>query len=281
MTIESLLTVNNLRTVPSRIINILEDTSDSSLYRSALKVQMDLYLGEILRYLSSHQVWSLANAVLDLGCGPGDLISHLSRHYPDKFYRGVDINDSFIKAARKQTTKQSNCEFICADLYDFAIGRYDVVILRAVLQHLIDSDRFMKHLPRLLENNSVVIFNDTPNENFVNSSPAIPTFDKFYNQLEVSQREAGGNRDCLADLKGNLEGYNFAIVDFCDQAIPIKTDKNRLLMIQYLILGCSVAKQMFSIRVDLASLFDDLVKWYGSSNPYMQIKTKWMMIRML
>ena len=279
MTVESLLTVNNLGTNPESVVNNLERASVQSLYRSTLKIQMDIYLDEILRYLGNHPEWLTAKAVLDLGCGPGDLIAHLSGHCPDKFYTGVDINEAFIKTAREQTSERNNCEFCCADLYDFNEGVYDVIILRAVLQHLDDPNRFMQHVSRLLNDNAAMIFNDTPNENFIVSSPAIPTFDDFYNQLGKAQRAGGGNRDCLAELEGSLEEHGFALIDSCDRAIPITTDENRLRMIQYLILACFVTKQMFSMRVDIAGLFDDLLNWYGSEAPAMEVKTKWMMIR--
>jgi len=279
MTIESLLKINNLKTDPSNIIKKLEDISEQDLYRSTLKVQMDLYLSEILRYLFNHQIWSSAKTVIDLGCGPGDLISNIARYYPDKFYTGVDINEPFIKIAKEQNKAQNNCEFVCADLYEFAKGQYDIVILRAVLQHLNDPDRFMKRLPDLLHNNSVVLLNDTPNENFIESSPSIPAFDDFYKKLQVSQRDKGGNRNCLKELEDNLERYNFKLIEAYDQTIPITTEENRLKIIQYLILGCSIATKMFSIHVDLKSLFGDLVKWYESEASYIQIKTKWMMIK--
>jgi len=123
MTIESLLKINNLKLDPLNIAKKLEEISEQDLYRSTLKVQMDLYLGEILRYLFNLETWSSAKTVLDLGCGPGDLVSHLAEYYPDKFYTGVDINELFINTAKEQTKAQNNCEFICADLYDFAEGR--------------------------------------------------------------------------------------------------------------------------------------------------------------
>ena len=279
MTIESMLRINNLRTSASDIIEKLENISENDIYRIALKVQMDLFLSETLRYLFNHKIWSSAKTVLDLGCGPGDLLSYLAKYFPNKLYTGVDINESFIKIAKKQTNALKNCEFICNDLYNFSDGNYDVIILRAVLQHLKNPVRLLHQLRELLKDNSVVIFNDTPDENFVNSIPKILTFDNFYNQLEVMQKEGGGNRNCLVDLANNLASHNFTLIEAIDQIIPITTEENKLKIIQYLILGCAVAKKMLSIRMELKDLFNDLIKWYDSNPSYIQIKTKWMVIK--
>ena len=279
MSIESLLKIQNLKTSPSDIIKKLEEATEQELYRSALKVQTDLNLGEILRYLFNNQQWSSAKNVLDLGCGTGDHISHIARYFPDKFYTGVDIDEHFINIAKEQTKALKNCTFYCADLYDFSQGQYDFVILRAVLQHLKDTDRFMKHLPNLLQDHAVVLFSDTTSDNFINSYPPIPTFDDFYNQLEVLQKEHDGNRNCLIELEENLEKYNFKLIEAYNREIPITTEEHKVKIIQYIILGCSVAKKMIPVRIELKNLFDDIIKWHDSNAPYIQIKTRWMMIQ--
>ncbi len=53
--------------------------------------------------------------LLDLGCGLGDLLSHLTAHRIAADYTGVDISAKMIDEARR---RQPGGRFICADLFD-------------------------------------------------------------------------------------------------------------------------------------------------------------------
>lgn len=81
--------------------------------------------------------------VLDVGCGPGTntaLFEHAD-------YTGLDINDSYIRAARKRFQRN----FVTADARTYTVppdDRYDFILLNSLLHH-IDTDNVAKILAQL------------------------------------------------------------------------------------------------------------------------------------
>jgi SAM-dependent methyltransferase len=79
--------------------------------------------------------------VLDVGCGPGDVLAHL----PAVDYYGIDIDPNYIGAAQKRYGARGT--FRCEDVADLVVreaGSFDLVLATGLLHHL-DDDR-ARHL---------------------------------------------------------------------------------------------------------------------------------------
>jgi SAM-dependent methyltransferase len=278
MDFDSLLTLHNLKSSAPETAAALEAAAQDDLYAATLRLQNELNSGETLRYLGANSRWTAAQTVLDLGCGTGDLVADLAVHFPDKHYTGVDINADFVLQAGSRTRELGHCEFFQGDLYDFAAGRYDFVILRAVLQHLQDPDRFMKHLPALLRENAAVLFLETTRENFIEAEPPIAAFDRFYEQLEAVQREHTGSRDCIAELLALLPSYPFRLLESHTPRNPVTTEADRLKTVRYLALACATVRKMMPVRIRMEELFADLAAWHDAPRPRLSIKSRRLLI---
>lgn len=276
---ESLLTIHRLRTAAADVVATLANATENDLYRATLKVQEELNIGETVRYLIGQPKWSAAKSVLDLGCGPGDLLNHLAPYFPDKRFMGVDSNADFVAIARNQTQRLQNCSFCQGDAYTFADGRYDFVILKAVLQHLKEPNRFMKHLPELLDKEAVVLFIDTTRENFIVAEPPITAFNRLYAQLETIQKQHSGSRDCMDELLEQLDAYGFRLLEAHTPSVPVPTTENRLKAVRYLLLASATVKKMMPpLELELRDLTADLVAWHDAPDACMSIKSRRMLI---
>ena len=86
---------------------------------------------------------SPGDKVLDLGCGPADLVSLL----PDVSYTGIDSNQDYIESAKRRFGDRA--QFLCADACAVDLGEsagsFDLVIASGVLHHLDDraAERFI------------------------------------------------------------------------------------------------------------------------------------------
>ena len=89
-----------------------------------------IYAREHLRVIPGQRV-------LDLGCGPGDILEFL----PPVSYVGYDISQVYVDRARRRFGHRG--EFHCHALDDdlpVAAGSFDVVIAHGLLHHLDDGD---------------------------------------------------------------------------------------------------------------------------------------------
>jgi SAM-dependent methyltransferase len=92
--------------------------------------------------------WSGAR-VLDLGCGPGELLHYLG----DVHYVGVDASEEYISRAKRSFGGQAEFRVGDATMLDEDLREFDLVLAFGVLHHLDDSDaeRLLQHAQRALD----------------------------------------------------------------------------------------------------------------------------------
>ena len=86
----------------------------------------------VAKYVAPYNV----NSILDIGCGPGDILAFL----PELDYHGFDISENYINNAKNRYGNKGN--FYAEVLTGNTIKKlpdFDVVLMNGVLHHLDDS----------------------------------------------------------------------------------------------------------------------------------------------
>lgn len=104
-------------------------------------------------------------SVLEIGCGEGgNLLPFLEAGC--KRITGIDISGGKISNARRFYSSipgGEKIEFIAADIYDSAsAGRFDLVMMRDVLEHIRDQQRFLSYVKTFLADGGVLFIGFPP-----------------------------------------------------------------------------------------------------------------------
>jgi SAM-dependent methyltransferase len=90
------------------------------------------------RFVENHAKIRTNDTVLDIGCGPSDILPHLPTGTD---YWGFDPNEKYVQSAQKKTTRpwQIKCkELQHSDLK--TLPKIDIVLLCGVLHHVDDNE---------------------------------------------------------------------------------------------------------------------------------------------
>jgi SAM-dependent methyltransferase len=101
------------------------------------------------------------DTLLDIGCGPLRGGIHVIRYLDEGHYYGVDFNESFIRAAKRQIeieglgSKEPMLQVIGDAALDGVAGRYKFALAFSVLNHCNPEQRrrFIERVPERLEDN--------------------------------------------------------------------------------------------------------------------------------
>jgi ubiquinone/menaquinone biosynthesis C-methylase UbiE len=95
--------------------------------------------------------WQGSSAVLDIGCGPGDLLLRMARFAGRGRFVGLDLSAGMVARALELRAGQP-VHFLVGDaqLLPFADGTFDLVMARHVLYHVPDIDRAIASAARVL-----------------------------------------------------------------------------------------------------------------------------------
>jgi ubiquinone/menaquinone biosynthesis C-methylase UbiE len=126
-------------------------------------------LGRLYRGVANDVVAELAArgrsrraAILDLGCGPGDLALELAHRLRDARIVGLDLSPSMMQIAARHATTDGRLRFVVGDAtaLPFSTGTVDVVVSTLSLHHWADPAAVFYEIARVLRPGGVALIYD-------------------------------------------------------------------------------------------------------------------------
>ncbi len=129
--------------------------------------------------------------ILDVGCGTGGVLAHLSPHG-----RGIGVDRSL--QALRYTARREVAGVACADMdrLPFGAGRFDLVLMLDVIEHFADDVAVVAAARRVLRPDGTL---------FV----SVPAFQSLFSQHDVALRHF--RRYSAAQLRRALEAGGFVV----------------------------------------------------------------------
>lgn len=137
-------------------------TSSNSLIAGCLSFLQDFSFKNRLKLIERYKSGQ-GNRILEIGCAQGEFLNFLPEYYKKS---GVEINKAgydYVKANYKHIDVH-NVRINDQAFEASSLGKFDLIIMWHVFEHIQDPAIFTKNLAKLLNQNGVIIF-DIPNRN--------------------------------------------------------------------------------------------------------------------
>jgi ubiquinone/menaquinone biosynthesis C-methylase UbiE len=178
-------------------------------YGEVYRMRQRGFRSQLQAYYQAHVEPGLR--VLELGCGPGDLLASL---HPSRGL-GVDLSPKMLEAARAAHASE-NLEFMEGDLHELVLDEtFDVIILDYLIGYLEDVQACVANLQRLCHARTRIYI--------VSLNHAWGPMLKMGRWVGLSNPQPQSNWLSRQDIKNILELCDFEVVSCsCEQILPFR-----------------------------------------------------------
>jgi len=146
---------------------------------------------EVANFISSPR-WRRGRSVLDIGAGNAAYLLALNQALPGKLWRGIDIDANLIACGRLAALGHSNITLEVADAFTVVVVE-ELVLLRAVLQHLKEPEALGERIGKQLGSNTAVSIVEAVDEPLI-FEPPCPRLSQVFGELRENQAANRGGR---------------------------------------------------------------------------------------
>lgn len=103
--------------------------------------------------------------VLDLGCGPGQLINELSRKFNNLDIMGIDFSEKMLEVSKSRNPLASHMKLDVAELYKLK-EKFNIIICTHSLPYYKEPNKVMSELSKLLKDDGRIFMGFASGNNF-------------------------------------------------------------------------------------------------------------------
>jgi methionine biosynthesis protein MetW len=92
--------------------------------------------------------------ILSIGCGTGNDLWHLTT---ENEVLGLDYAQSAPEVARRHNVQILECDLNCEQILPFADNSFDIIVLKDILEHLLDPLAVLKEVRRVMNENGYAV----------------------------------------------------------------------------------------------------------------------------
>lgn len=164
-----------------------------------------------------HRISNAGNTTLEVGCGPGALLSSVKSHYPDQTVFGVDLSHERLNHSR--TRESINFVQASSMSLPFPDSSFNSVYTRFLLEYLPGREQAVKEIYRVCKQGGEILLQDldgqlvtnwpvdeslAPKMDRIIDALADTGFDPFVGRKLFSMARASG----LVNIKTTVEPYH-------------------------------------------------------------------------
>jgi ubiquinone/menaquinone biosynthesis C-methylase UbiE len=137
--------------------NFWSDTIFAKFYRKFIVSKHIPMRRKIVEIIMSRRT----RDVLDIACGPGDLLLHLSKTVPNVNLTGMDIAPGMVKAAQEKLAGKAKILQMSDGDQPFPGNSFDVITITMAFHHFPQQADTLHDIKKLLRQNGLLIIGDT------------------------------------------------------------------------------------------------------------------------
>lgn len=125
-------------------------------HNKALKYRLGRRTLEVLNSIKKH-LNNDPKSIIDLGTADGKMLNEIKKTYPHSDCIGIEYDEKLVNYAKELFPDLKIKKGDVQELHDYSADRFDVAIATAVIEHVIDPQKFINEVKRILKPNGILI----------------------------------------------------------------------------------------------------------------------------